>query len=202
MPDHFDLIVLGSGSSGSTVAKKASEYGMSVAIVENREFGGTCALRGCNPKKVLTRSAEYMDLIRTMDGRLIRKGNAHLDWSTARQFQRTFVDPVPESEKASLEEAGVETFQGEPTFTGPRKLEVGGRPLTADRFVIATGSKPSPLDLPGFERLTTSDEFLFLDDLPKSIVFLGGGVHLRGVRDNRRGIRLRRDGRGTGGADP
>lgn len=175
MPDHFDLIVLGSGSSGTTVAKKAARHGMTVACVENREVGGTCALRGCNPKKVLTRSAELMNFVSVMDGRYLRKNDAALDWSAVREYQRTYTRGVPKSETEGMEDAGVHVLKGDPQFTGPHDLTLEGRALTADKFVIATGSKPSDVPFEGSDLLTTSDEFLFLDELPRSIVFLGGG---------------------------
>ena len=172
--ETYDLIVLGSGS-GAKVANHAADAGMSVAVIEARDFGGTCALRGCNPKKVLTRSAELMRWVDAMDDRYLRKNDAELSWQLSRDYQQTYVEGVPDSSQSSLEDHGVTTITGRPRFTGPRTLEVDGRTLSADRVVIATGSQPTPVDFPGADLLTTSDEFLFLDQLPESIVFLGGG---------------------------
>ena len=172
---HYDLIVLGSGSSGTGVAKKAAKHGLNVAVIENREVGGTCALRGCNPKKVLTRSAELMDFVDTMDGRYLHREGARLDWSVVRDYQQTYTRGVPKSETESMEDAGVTVIKADPKFVDGRTLTLDGRTVTTDRTVIATGSRPSDVSFPGADLLTTSDEFLFLDELPRSVVFLGGG---------------------------
>ena len=85
LPAHVELLVLGSGSAASKVATSAAEAGKQVALVENRDFGGTCALRGCNPKKVMTRAAELVDLARTMSGKYLPEdASPSLDWNVVR----------------------------------------------------------------------------------------------------------------------
>jgi len=84
----FDLIVIGTGPASGTVAKKTAENGKSVAVIESREYGGTCALRGCNPKKVYTNAGDLVDRARRADGKLASFQQAKIDWSTLLAFKR------------------------------------------------------------------------------------------------------------------
>ncbi|MEO8497578.1 MAG: NAD(P)/FAD-dependent oxidoreductase [Planctomycetota bacterium] len=171
----FDLVVLGTGPSGSRVAKGCAEAGWNVAIVESREFGGTCALRGCNPKKVLVRAAELVDWSRRAEGHLIRSTSPRIDWSELIAFKNTFTDPVKEKSEASFQKRGVATFQGQGIFLDTNTIAVSDHKLQADHFVIAVGSRPRSLSVPGEDLVTTSDEFLDLPSLPRRILFVGGG---------------------------
>src|SRR6185503_19082893 len=92
MSAAYDLVVIGSGNAGQLAAGVARTAGWRVAIVEGRQVGGTCALRGCVPKKVLAASAETMDVIRRAGGQAIRVGEPTLDWSELIAHERTFVD--------------------------------------------------------------------------------------------------------------
>lgn len=88
------MIVIGVGMAGQSVAKKTSSAGKRVAVVDSRPYGGTCALRGCDPKKVLVGAAEVMDWQRRMTGHGLA-GEAHIDWGELMAFKRTFTVPVP-----------------------------------------------------------------------------------------------------------
>jgi len=175
MERQFDLIVIGTGAAGSTVAHKCREAGWNVAIIDSRPFGGTCALRGCDPKKVLVGVADVIDWTRRMQGKGVVASNLGINWPDLMRFKRTFTDPVPESREQGFEKAGIATFHGRARCVGPTKLQVGDDVLTA-RFVhIAAGARPATLGIVGEEHLTTSDHFLELDELPKRIAFVGGG---------------------------
>ncbi len=171
----FDVVVLGTGPSGSSIAKRCAAAGMSVAIVEKGQVGGVCALRGCNPKKVLVRAAELVRLATASEGRLGSFPNPHIDWGRLMEFKAEFTGPVPESVRGALQEQGVEIFLGAPEFESPSLLTVGDVGLQADAFVLATGSVPVPLDLPGADLVRTSDQFLELDEAPERSLFVGGG---------------------------
>jgi glutathione reductase (NADPH) len=171
---HFDLIVLGSGVAGSTVAEKCRAAGWNVAIVDAGPYGGTCALRGCDAKKVLLGAAEAVDAVRRLAGKGV-EGEVRIDWPTLMQFKRTFTEPIPDSREQQLANAGISTFHGTARFVGPTVLEIGGERMQADRIHIATGAKPTDLSIRGAEHLTDSEHFLDLDELPERIVFLGGG---------------------------
>ena len=176
LPDRVDLLVLGSGSAASKVATSVAETGERVLLIENRDFGGTCALRGCNPKKVMTRAAGLVDYAQRMRGRYLSESvDISLDWEAMRAFQQTFTEPIPSEKTESLHEAGVQTVREEPRLTGPNSVTLGGRTVRFDRLVIGTGAKPREPDFPGAEHAITSDDFLTLDRPPQSIVFLGGG---------------------------
>lgn len=92
----FDLIVIGTGPSASTVAKKTCADGKRVAIVEAREFGGVCALRGCNPKKVYTNAANLVDRARGSQGKQVEFEKLKIDWENLLAFKREFTQPVAE----------------------------------------------------------------------------------------------------------
>src|SRR5205814_10704906 len=93
----FDLLVIGTGAAGSSAAYKCRKAGWEVAIIDSRPFGGTCALRGCDPKKVLVGAAELIDWNRRMEGKGISAKGAEIDWSSLMRFKKTFTDPVPHS---------------------------------------------------------------------------------------------------------
>lgn len=176
MTAGFDLIVLGTGSAGTLIAQRCRAEGWRVAIVDERPFGGTCALRGCEPKKVLWTVAEAADRARRLtEAGLPTGADMRIDWPTLMAFKRSFTDPVPDERSESLKEAGVATYSGTARFAAPDRIAVDGQELSARYIVIATGAMPAPLPIPGMEHVITSDDFLELDRLPPSILLLGGG---------------------------
>src|SRR3984893_17139036 len=175
MTRKFDVIAIGTGSAASTVASRCREAGWQVAIVDSRPFGGTCALRGCDPKKVLVGAAEAVDWIRRMKGKGIRAEKLQIDWPELMRFKRSFTDPVPKRREDGFAKAGIAAFHGRARFTGPTTVQVGEEILEGRFVVIAAGMLPADLKIPGTEHLTTSDQFLELDELPRKILFVGGG---------------------------
>ncbi|MGC1381686.1 MAG: NAD(P)/FAD-dependent oxidoreductase [Candidatus Baltobacteraceae bacterium] len=170
----FDLVVVGTGASGTAAATACARAGWRVAIADNRPFGGTCELRGCDPKKVLVGVAELADWLDRMRGRGIA-GEARIEWPELMRFKRTFTDPVPREREALLENAGIATFHGTARFADGETIEVGGARLHARHVVLAAGARPAALHLEGEELLITSTDFLDLDRLPQRIAFVGGG---------------------------
>ena len=178
MSVRYDLVVVGTGNAGQLAATVAREAGLRVAIVEGREVGGTCALRGCVPKKVLAAAGEAMDLIRRAAVHAIEVGPATLNWTRLIARERTFVAGVPDDVKTDLLKKGLDVVEGRARFVGRDALAVTGRdePLLADAFVVASGSVPRPLAFPGGDTLLTSDDLLELRELPASVAFVGAGV--------------------------
>lgn len=170
----FDLIVIGTGSAGKTVAEAARQAGKSVAIIDKQPFGGTCSQRGCDPKKVLVGAAEIIGRSVQMIGKGIST-TPTIDWPALMAFKRTFTDSIPERTEAKFADQGLTAFHGAATFTGPNTVQVGDAELTAPQMVIATGQRPQPLDIPGEDLLIDSTGFLELDQLPADIVMIGGG---------------------------
>jgi glutathione reductase (NADPH) len=175
MTKNFDVIAIGTGSAASTVASRCREAEWQVAIVDSRPFGGTCALRGCDPKKVLVGAAESVDWTRRMKGKGIQAAELRIDWSELMRFKRSFTEPVPKRREDDFAKAGIAAFYGRARFAGPTTVEVGEDTLEGRYVVIAAGDVPADLAIPGAEHLTTSDQFLELSALPRRLLFIGGG---------------------------
>jgi len=175
MNRKFDLIAIGTGSAASAVASRCRGAGWQVAIIDSRPFGGTCALRGCDPKKVLVGAAEVTDWARRMQGKGLEAEQLNIEWQQLIQFKRSFTEPVPKRREEGLAKAGIEAFHGRARFIGPSTIQVGDDVLEGRYVVIATGQKPADLKIAGAEHLTTSEQFLELDQLPPHILFIGGG---------------------------
>src|SRR5688572_2166660 len=174
MERQFDLVVIGTGVT-SAVASRCREAGWSVAVVDSRPFGGTCALRGCIPKKTLVGAADAVHAARDMADRGVPAAALAIDWASLMRFKRSLIDPTTERTEQAWAKIGVEQFHGRARFVGPTTLAVGDERLTGRRVLIAAGAMPIPLSFPGSDRLTTSEQFLELERLPPRIVFVGGG---------------------------
>jgi glutathione reductase (NADPH) len=174
MRREFDVVVVGTGVAGTTAALALRRRGRSVAVVDERPFGGTCALRGCDPKKVLVAAARAADAVSRYRDRGIFLRDPELDWSALMRFKRTFTDPVPESREREFENAGVVTFHGPARFVSADRMHVGGDEVHAAHFVIASGATERHV-VDGDEKLLTSETFMELERMPESLIFIGGG---------------------------
>ena len=175
MKKTFDLVVIGTGSAAAGVASRCRAAEWTVAIGDSRPFGGTCALRGCDPKKVLVGAAEAIDAIRRLDGKGIDPGGARIEWRDLMAFKRSLIAAVPHNREEGFARKGIEAFHGRARFIGPTTVAVNGQELEGRHVLVAAGAKPVELGIPGGEHLVTSEQFLELDDLPSSVVFVGGG---------------------------
>lgn len=175
MKRSYDLIVIGAGMAGVSAANKCASAGWRVAIVDALPYGGTCALRGCDPKKILRRGAEIIDSARLMRGKGINTGDLSINWSDLIKHKHGFTDPVPTNTEHGLTGNGVDTLHGAARFTDHNTLMIDGLSYEAEHFLVATGARPRPLDFPGNEHLIDSTEFMDLQALPPRILFVGGG---------------------------
>lgn len=173
-PD-LDLIVIGAGMAGVTAANKCAAKGWDVAIVDSLPYGGTCALRGCDPKKILRRGAEIIDAARLMRGKGIDDGGLAINWTDLMRHKQGFTAPMPQSIEDGLIGHGVRTLHGRARFTGNDQVDIDGQQFRAAHILIATGARPRPLDFPGHGLMIDSTDFLNLDALPPRILFVGGG---------------------------
>src|SRR5262245_46705248 len=170
----YDLVIIGSGTAAQVASSRVRAAGWSVALVDHRPFGGTCALRGCDPKKMLISGGEAIDAETRMRGHGVT-GEVRIDWRDLMMFKRSFTDAVPRNRERDFAENGIDAFHGLARFAGRDVVAVEGLELKARYILIAAGARPVPLDIPGQEHAVTSDVFLELVRLPPRIVLVGGG---------------------------
>lgn len=175
MDQKFDVAVIGTGTAATGIALACAEQRQRVAVIDRRPYGGTCALRGCDPKKVMVATTSTVDRLRRLTDADTLEGAGRVNWSGLQAFKRTFTDPVPRNKENKFREAGIETLHGSAEFIGSNELRVGSDTLRAKRIVIASGSEPIPLPIEGPEHLASSDEFLEMEQLPEHITLVGGG---------------------------
>jgi glutathione reductase (NADPH) len=177
MPRRCDVLIIGTGTAAQNVAHPCARAGLDVAVVDARRYGGTCARRGCQPKKFLVAAAEIVGLSRQLAGRGIGEP-ARLDWPALIRSKRDFTDAVPGRTEHGFEKAGITNLHGRARLTAPDRVVIEGEDageVRARRVVIATGARPRPLPLEGAELLLTSEDFLELEALPRRLVCVGAG---------------------------
>jgi glutathione reductase (NADPH) len=174
--EKFDVVILGGGNAGIGVTGPVRRAGMSVAMIEQDLLGGTCPNRGCTPKKVLVAAGHALHEIERASVHHITVGKPRLDWAALIDREKDMIKDIPANLARSMAKRNVEVIKGSAVFAGPNLIRVGSRELEARHIVIATGSKPRPLPIPGSEHMITSDEMLRERDLPASVIFVGGGV--------------------------
>lgn len=174
MTKRYDLVVIGTGYAATTAASLIRVAGWTVAVIDYRPFGGTCALRGCDPKKMLIGGAEALAHAQRMHDKGIA-GDMHIDWQKLMAFKRTFTDPVPEKMAQHFKENGIDAYHGKARFVDKNRLLVAGELLEAKHILIASGAEPVKLNIPGEQYLMDNEGFLALTTLPKRIVLVGGG---------------------------
>ncbi|PKL95296.1 MAG: NAD(P)/FAD-dependent oxidoreductase [Gammaproteobacteria bacterium HGW-Gammaproteobacteria-8] len=173
--NQYDLIVIGTGTAASVTAFNCRKAGWSVAVIDHRPFGGTCALRGCDPKKMLIAATEVIDGFERMAAIDTVQGAVRIDWAALQRHKRSFTDPVPDKREQAYAKQGIDAWHGRARFTGSNTVAVGDTTLTGKHIVIAAGAEPSRLPIDGVEHLALSDDFLELEALPRHIVLVGGG---------------------------
>ena len=172
----YDLFVIGAGSGGVRAARMAAAYGARVAIAEEHKVGGTCVIRGCVPKKLLVYGAHFaedLDDAAMFGWDVPRK---RFDWTVLRDNVLAEVSRLEGAYTETLTNHKVEIFSERAVLTGPNGVKLsGGRELSADRILIATGARPVMPQIEGIEHVISSNEVFHLDKLPKRIVIAGGG---------------------------
>lgn len=188
-PTAFDLVVVGAGSGGMAAAKRASDLGARVALVERGRIGGTCVLRGCIPKKWMVWAAQLQAAQEFYGSFGLRAAGAagphnRVDWSALVAQREALIDTLVQRHSHALGDKGIKVFEGEAHFIDAHTLQVGGTALTSDAFVLATGGSPRLGSWPGAENSNTSDAFFKAHAQPASATVVGGGyiaVELAGI---------------------
>ena len=178
MTDHsFDLVILGGGSGGYAAALRAAELGKTVALVEKDKVGGTCLHRGCIPTKALLHAAEVADAARDASAIGIRATFEGIDPAGVRAYREGIVAKKYKGLEGLVKARGITVVNGEGRLEAGPAVRVGDDLYRGTDVVLATGSYSRTL--PGLEiggRILTSEHALELDDIPRSVVILGGGV--------------------------
>lgn len=173
---NYDVVILGAGNASLGVTVPTRKAGLSVAMVEERDLGGTCPNRGCTPKKVLVAAAHALHEIDRAKVHGISVGEPRLDWAALIDREKKMISHIPDALARSMADRGVEVLRDRAVFVGPDAVKVGNTTIKAKHIVIATGSKPRKLPIAGAEYLITSDDVLSERTLPREVVFVGGGV--------------------------
>jgi mycothione reductase len=171
----YDLVIVGAGSGNMLPSEEFGSW--RVAVIESERFGGTCLNRGCIPSKIFVYTADVSRTVQHAGKYGIKAKWGGADWPAIRDRVFARIDPVHDKAVAYRRRSGIDVFAGEASFVGPKQLKVGDDEITADRFVLAAGSRPLVPDVPGLAgvRYYTSDTVMRLDALPKSMAVLGGG---------------------------
>ncbi len=177
----FDLCVIGSGSGNTIITKRLADW--RCAIVDGQKwFGGTCLNVGCIPTKMFVYPADVIDSAGHAAQLGVRFGSPEVHWDAIRDRIFSRIDPIATSgEEYRAGQDNVALFREQARFVGPKTLQIGSERITADRFVLAAGSRPRIPDVPGLDdpaladRVHTSDTIMRLPSLPKSLIIVGGG---------------------------
>lgn len=171
----YDLFVIGAGSGGVRTARMAAAEGVKVAIAEQSQPGGTCVNRGCVPKKLYLHAAEYGAGFLQAPGFGWQSQAPLFDWPTLRENKSETIAKLSGIYSKMLDDVGVEMIEGHASLCGPHQVEVEGKFYSAERILLATGSRPVMPDIPGKEHLLDSDQIFDLEQLPNRLLIVGGG---------------------------
>ncbi|MEV7620847.1 dihydrolipoyl dehydrogenase [Microbacterium sp. NPDC089321] len=174
---EFDIVILGGGSGGYAAALRASELGKKVALIEKDKVGGTCLHRGCIPTKALLHAAEVADHVRSAASVGVTATLEAVDAAGVRAYREGIVAKKFKGLEGLIKARGITTVSGEGRLEADRSVVVGDDRYVGGDVILATGSYSR--SLPGLEiggRILTSEHALALDEVPSSVIILGGGV--------------------------
>jgi len=172
---YYDLFVIGGGSGGVRAARIAAGHGAKVAVAEESRLGGTCVIRGCVPKKLLSYAAHFHEDFEDARNYGWTVGEASFDWATLIANKDKEIDRLNGIYKKLLSGSKVDLLESRAVMTDPHTLDVGGKRVTAKNILIAVGGWPERPKVPGIEHSITSNEAFHLAKMPKDVVIVGGG---------------------------
>ncbi|TPE68928.1 dihydrolipoyl dehydrogenase [Halalkalibacterium halodurans] len=191
MAEEYDLVILGGGTGGYVAAIRATQLGLKVALVEKGKLGGTCLHKGCIPSKALLRSAEVFSTVQKADQFGVKIDGATLDFTSVQNRKEQIVTQLHRGIEMLMKKGKIDVYEGHGRILGPSIFSPTPGTISVEmnngednmmliprNVIIATGS--SPRVLPGMEvdgeAVLTSDEALKMEQLPKSMLIVGGGV--------------------------
>lgn len=184
MSRHYDLIVIGAGSGGLSVAERAAAYGRRVMIAEGGRLGGTCVNLGCVPKKVMWYGAQLAHALHdASDYGFDVKAGDH-DWQVLRKARDAYVAGINGWYGNYLQDSNIDLVRGWARFEDAYTVAVDGERYTAEHIAVSPGGRPTVPDIPGAEHGITSDGFFALESRPRRVAVVGGGyigVEIAGV---------------------
>lgn len=171
----YDLFVIGAGSGGVRAARMAAAAGKKVAVAEIARTGGTCVNLGCVPKKIYVHAAEYGAGYSQATGFGWDRCEAKLDWSVLQRNKEKVIKNSNQGMEKLLEKSGATLLRGRAQLTGPHQVRMEGKSYSARDILVVPGARPYVPQLPGSEHLLTSDDIFTLEQLPSSMLIVGGG---------------------------
>jgi len=171
----YDFLAIGSGVAGSTAVIECARNGLKSAIIDNKPYGGTCPLRGSDPKKILLGAAELYDWFSRMKDTGIINGDIRIDWHNLIQYKCSYTNNIPMKVEQSMKKMSIDSLSGNAEFVDENTIKIGEKFYTADNILVASGSVPTKLPFEGAELMSSSDDFLCLETLPDKVIFVGGG---------------------------
>ena len=173
---QFDILVIGGGPGGYSLAINAAKHGLKVALFEKEHLGGTCLNVGCIPTKYLVDKANAMEKVRSLVSKEIFKDAGYFSFKKIQKGKGEVTGKLVNGVKFLLKKNGVEVVTGTAELKKDRVVVCNGEEYQGKRVVIATGSEPLMIPVPGYEHCIDSTGALNLPILPRSMVVMGGGV--------------------------
>jgi len=176
--DKFDIVVIGAGPAGKNVALELEKSGLSVAIVEKDQVGGTCLNEGCIPAKLYLESSSYVHKLKHFSQFGVHVDNLSYNLKELKDKKEELLNMLRSGASGKIEKSKVKFFQGEASFIDKNSIKVAEQTLKADKFIIASGSihRPHPLLEIDGKQIISSREVFELEKLPKSVLIVGGGA--------------------------
>jgi glutathione reductase (NADPH) len=171
----YDYFVIGGGSGGVRSARIAASHGAKVGIAEDRHWGGTCVNIGCVPKKLFAYASDYGPSFEDANGFGWDIGSINFDWKRLKENKDKEIERLNKIYQNLLQNNGVTIYKNKASFVDNHTIQVGGKTITADKILIATGAKPRLPKYEGKEHVRISDDMFYLDKLPEHIVIEGAG---------------------------
>ncbi len=170
----YQLIIIGTGMAGIPAMRKAYQLGVKTATVIGEKFGGTCLNDGCIPTKALARVAHLKEQIEN-SSKYGLSTKTSFDFKKVYDYKNNVIKTLGGLRKESVADWGIELIEGKAKFVGPNEIEVEGKKLSADKFLIATGARPAIPPITGAELAIDSTAMLQIDELPENLVIIGSG---------------------------